>query len=210
MVIASSYKGIVISSYKQDRSRLMRNDRVDTAGARQSIDLPIGKAIIFSDGTGVNEILTAAEHPEREEWSLCGSDIKKSGLCGVDIEEWRLPGENPDDITEKAALQLQEYFHGKRKVFDIALSLTGTDFQIKVYRAMLDIPFGKTKSYGDVARAVGSPKGFRAVGGACHSNPIPFIVPCHRVIGSDGSLTGFGLGLDIKEFLLKLEGIEWK
>jgi len=165
----------------------MRNERVDTKGARQHLELPFGKAIVFSDGRGVCEILTYAESPKRDEWTQ--------------------PGDAPDRITEKAVKQLQEYFRGKRKVFDVPLSLHGTDFQIKVYKAMIDIPFGETKSYGDIARVIGSPKAFRAVGGACHSNPIPIIVPCHRVVGSDGSLTGFGLGLDVKKLLLDLEGI---
>ena len=167
----------------------MRKERIDLAGARQRIELPIGEVIIFSDGNGICEILAAAENPQRKEWLLAD--------------------DKPDKYTEKAAKQLREYFSGKRKLFDVKLSLSGTDFQLKVYKAMLDIPFGEVKSYGEIAKAVGSPKAARAVGGACHSNPVPFIVPCHRVLGSDNSLTGFGLGLDAKKLLLKLEGISW-
>lgn len=101
--------------------------------------------------------------------------------------------------------QLKEYFEKKRKVFDLPLDLIGTDFQKKVWEALLDIPFGKTKSYGDLARQLGDLKAVRAVGGALNKNPVPIIVPCHRVIGSSGDLTGFAGGLGTKHYLLRLE-----
>ncbi len=101
--------------------------------------------------------------------------------------------------------QLDEYFKGKRKKFSVPLLLDGTDFQKAVWRQLQRIPFGQTASYGDVARAVGSPQAFRAVGNANNKNRIPLIIPCHRVIGSDGKLVGFGSGIWRKEWLLDHE-----
>ncbi|MEJ2258876.1 MAG: methylated-DNA--[protein]-cysteine S-methyltransferase [Woeseiaceae bacterium] len=105
----------------------------------------------------------------------------------------------------EACRQLREYFAGERREFDLPLSLTGTEFQVSVLRALRDIPYGETVSYGDIARRVGRPKAVRAVGAANGRNPIPIVIPCHRVIGSTGDLTGFGGGLDTKEALLRLE-----
>jgi methylated-DNA-[protein]-cysteine S-methyltransferase len=104
--------------------------------------------------------------------------------------------------------QLREYFAGNLQTFDLPLDLRGTDFQKAVWSVLSAIPFGKTLTYGDVARNIGNPKAVRAVGGACGANPVPIIVPCHRVIGSNGSLTGFGGGVDLKREMLKLEGVE--
>lgn len=101
--------------------------------------------------------------------------------------------------------QLAEYFAGERKEFDLPLALHGTEFQISVLEALQEIPYGETTSYGVIAKRIGRPKAVRAVGAANGRNPIPIIVPCHRVIGSSGSLTGFGGGLDTKEALLRLE-----
>jgi methylated-DNA-[protein]-cysteine S-methyltransferase len=110
----------------------------------------------------------------------------------------------PDCMTQ-CLRQLTEYFEGRRQKFSIPLVLEGTDFQKAVWRQLQKIPFGKTASYGDVARAVGSPRAFRAVGNANNKNPIPLIIPCHRVIGSDGKLVGFGGGIWRKEWLLEHE-----
>ncbi len=101
--------------------------------------------------------------------------------------------------------QLEEYFAGQRREFSIPLDLRGTEFQLKCWRALLEIPYGETRSYGDLARAIGHPQAFRAVGMSNNRNPIAIIVPCHRVIASDGSLCGYGGGLDIKRKLLDLE-----
>ncbi len=103
------------------------------------------------------------------------------------------------------AAQLGEYFSGLRRVFDVPLHLGGTPFQRKAWEALLAIPFGKTATYKDIAAAVGNPNSTRAVGGANHRNPVSIIVPCHRVIGSDGRLTGYGGGLWRKEWLLAHE-----
>ena len=102
--------------------------------------------------------------------------------------------------------QLEEYFAGKRHEFTFALDLRGTDFQQRCWRALLDIPYGETRTYAQIARRVGRPQAFRAVGGANHDNPIAIVVPCHRVIASDGTLGGYGGGLPLKEKLLLLEG----
>ena len=104
-----------------------------------------------------------------------------------------------------ARQQLEEYFAGERTAFDLPLHLSGTDFQVQVLQELQRIPYGETTSYGDIAKRIGRPKAMRAVGAANGRNPIPIIVPCHRVIGSSGDLTGFGGGLATKEALLRLE-----
>lgn len=110
-----------------------------------------------------------------------------------------------DESFKQVAQQLREYFAGERKVFDLSIEPQGTAFQRDVWQALREIPFGETRSYADIARSIGNPKAVRAVGSANGNNPIAIIVPCHRVIGSNGSLTGFGGGLDSKRFLLALE-----
>lgn len=105
-----------------------------------------------------------------------------------------------------AERQLSDYFAGRRSTFDIALDMAGTDFQRAVWAALLTIPFGKTRSYADIARQIGRPTAFRAVGAANGRNPVSIITPCHRAIGSNGALTGFAGGLEAKAFLLALEG----
>ena len=101
--------------------------------------------------------------------------------------------------------QLREYFEGTRQVFDVPLALSGTPFQLKVWAALTDIPYGETITYGELAQRIGQPDAVRAVGAANGKNPVPIIVPCHRVIGSNGKLTGYGGGLPIKAALLDLE-----
>jgi methylated-DNA-[protein]-cysteine S-methyltransferase len=101
--------------------------------------------------------------------------------------------------------QLSAYFSGDLKTFSLDLHIEGTPFQLKVWQALREIPYGRTASYGEIARNVGNPKASRAVGGANHRNPLPIVIPCHRVIGANGRLVGFGGGLDVKEALLTLE-----
>jgi methylated-DNA-[protein]-cysteine S-methyltransferase len=110
-----------------------------------------------------------------------------------------------DDAFDDAAAQLGEYFAGERTEFDLDLELAGTDFQRQVWAALQTIPYGETRSYGEIANQIGKPGAFRAVGLANGRNPIGIIVPCHRVIGASGSLTGYGGGLDRKQLLLDLE-----
>lgn len=109
------------------------------------------------------------------------------------------------ELLDRAAGELEEYFAGSRREFDLPLEPKGTEFQLRVWAALRDIPYGGTRTYKDIAIAAGCPKGYRAVGMANHDNPISIIVPCHRVIGSSGKLTGYGGGLEIKEYLLELE-----
>lgn len=108
-------------------------------------------------------------------------------------------------LIKKAYEQLDEYFKGLRKNFDLPLLLEGSEFQVKVWKALMTIDYGKTATYGDIAKLIGSPKASRAVGGANNKNKIAIIIPCHRVIGSNGTLTGYAGGLGIKKYLLDLE-----
>ena len=112
--------------------------------------------------------------------------------------------EGPEVFAE-VIMQLDEYFSGERREFDLPLAPEGTEFQQQVWDGLLQIPYGTTWSYGELAQHIGNPKASRAVGAANGLNPIPIIIPCHRVIGSNGKLTGFGGGLETKQFLLQLE-----
>jgi methylated-DNA-[protein]-cysteine S-methyltransferase len=143
-------------------------------------------------------------------YRLCDIGIAEEdgAICHVFFNN----GKTPDSIEKtetpmikKAAQQLAEYFDGKRKTFNLPLALHGTNFQIEVWKALQNIPYGKTRSYGEVAAITGNPKASRAVGMANNRNPIVIIIPCHRVIGHNGSLTGFGGGLELKRQLLELE-----
>ena len=149
----------------------------------------------------------------------------RQGLVALEFDA-RLPGQqsirpNPRHLREEKmgiafehsarrmrsyVGQLEEYFAGERRAFTFRLDLRGTDFQLACWRALLAIPYGETRSYADIARAVGKPTAFRAVGMANNRNPIAIVVPCHRVIASDGRLCGYGGGLDVKRKLLELEG----
>ena len=110
-------------------------------------------------------------------------------------------------LVKEACRQLSEYLKGERKTFDLPLNPKGTDFQKCVWRALCDIPYGETRTYKQIAEAIGNPKAVRAVGMANNRNPITIIVPCHRVIGTNGKLVGYGGGLEMKEFLLRLEKV---
>ena len=141
------------------------------------IESPIGALTIVSDG----ESLTALRF---------GNTTR--GLCSC-------------PVLEQAAAQLAEYFAGTRRVFSVPLNAQGTDFQRSVWAALCEIGYGETASYAQIAARIGKPKVCRAVGSANHCNPIPIIIPCHRVIGKNGSMTGYAGGISIKEFLLNLE-----
>jgi len=146
--------------------------------------------------TPIGELLLAGEN---DALSMIG--FPKGSMRRDPESDW-IYNEKP---LAKARQQLQEYFAGNRKDFDLPLRLDGTEFQVKVLKALQKIPYGETVSYGEIAKRIGKPKAVRAVGAANGRNPIPIIVPCHRVIGSSGDLTGFGGGLDTKEALLRLE-----
>lgn len=165
---------------------MKKRKQPDTCNLRRScLRTPVGELELIEDGKGLCEL------------SFCHS------------ARGELIPEEETALLKEAKRQLNEYFSGERKKFDLPLSLSGTPFQIRDWQALLEIPYGETRSYGDIARAIGCPKGFRAVGMANRCNPIAIIIPCHRVIGSDGKLTGYAgknKALDIKEYLLKLEG----
>ena len=116
-----------------------------------------------------------------------------------------LPEEKPSTLTATACAQITNYFSGKLQAFDLPLAFEGTDFQQQVWLELLNIPYGKTISYGELAEKIGNKKSVRAVGAANGKNRIPIIVPCHRVIAANGKLQGFALGLDVKRYLLNLE-----
>lgn len=120
----------------------------------------------------------------------------------IEINGWQL---KETDLLKEAGKQLKEYFDGKRKNFELPLAPRGTEFQQKVWKALQEIPYGETRSYGEIAKRIGNSKAARAVGMANNRNPISILIPCHRVIGANGKLVGYGGGLHIKEYLLKLE-----
>ena len=139
--------------------------------------------------------------------------ISNKGLVALEFRRDGFPRKSKSISWERSpskaapfAAELTEYFAGRRREFTFPLDLRGTPFQLACWRALLAIPYGETRSYADIARAVGKPQAFRAVGMANNRNPIAIVVPCHRVIASDGTLCGYGGGLDVKRRLLELEG----
>jgi methylated-DNA-[protein]-cysteine S-methyltransferase len=133
-----------------------------------------------------------------------GTAITKIQFIGKEIQE-ELVKENDTELLKETMKQLGEYFEGKRDSFDLPLEPKGTEFQKKVWNALIEIPYGQTKSYGEVAKVIGNEKASRAVGMANNKNPIPIIIPCHRVIGANGKLVGYAGGLDLKQKLIQLE-----
>ncbi len=142
------------------------------------------------------------------------ADTSADNADSASTTEIEVPGSNnhtpkPQALTEAMRwpyAELTEYLDGKRKIFTFPYQLTVTPFERRVYQGLLQIPYGQVSTYKDIAIGAGSPKGFRAVGQAAHKNPLPLLIPCHRVIGSNHKLTGFAGGLGVKEGLLKLEG----
>ena len=148
------------------------------------VESPVGELLIVADEAAVRMIgFREGQHP------------------GSVKEGWRQGG----SLVAEVGRQLDEYFEGRRRQFDLPLAPSGTPFQLRAWKALQDIPYGATRSYGEQARAMGQPKAVRAVGAANGRNPIAIVVPCHRVIGGDGRLTGYGGGLDVKQYLLELE-----
>jgi len=146
--------------------------------------------------TPIGELLIAGE-----DGALSMIGFPKGSMRREPEPDWIF---NENQLAD-ACEQLTEYFAGERRDLDIPLKLSGTEFQVSVLEALQEIPYGETASYGEIAKQIGRPKAVRAVGAANGRNPIPIVVPCHRVIGSTGDLTGFGGGLDTKEALLRLE-----
>jgi O-6-methylguanine DNA methyltransferase len=154
----------------------------------QQMDSPVGQLLLAATEKGLRRLHFQSGEPLR-------------------------PGQNEIWIESEIALrpyqeQLLAYFRGELREFTFNLDLVGTAFQKKCWEALLRVPYGTTCSYRDLAQAVGSPRGFRAVGQANHNNPVAIVVPCHRVVGADGSLTGYGGGMENKEKLLRLEGVD--
>ena len=147
---------------------------------------PVGQLKLVASDKGLAAILWENDSPKRVRLNIVGEDQRHPVLAE----------------TER---QLNEYFAGKRKTFTVPLDFNGTEFQKSVWKALLKIPFGQTRSYGEIAKSLGNPKVVRAVGAANGKNPISIIAPCHRVIGSTGQLTGFAGGLKVKARLLSLE-----
>lgn len=136
---------------------------------------------------------------------VCALDSANTDKFTVETGEERKECGEQLALLKQAAKELSEYFQGKRQSFTVPIRTEGTDFQRRVWEALCRIPYGETRTYGEIARQIGSPKGARAVGMACNRNPIMLIVPCHRVVGSDGKLVGFAGGLAMKETLLRME-----
>lgn len=148
-------------------------------------ETPVGILEIEENGSGITKVHFSSE--EERNSLIEKPELKETALI------------------KKAAKQLKEYFAGKRKLFELPLEPEGTEFQKKVWDALLKIPYGETRSYGQIAEQIGNKKASRAVGMANNKNPIAIIVPCHRVVGANGSLTGYAGGLNIKGILLNLE-----
>lgn len=148
------------------------------------IDSPVGTILLAADRQGLRHIVFAHE-----------------GRAAEAEPGW----EEDSSFLEKPARQLGAYFERGLKNFDLHLNPVGTPFQLQVWKALAEIPYGRTVTYGQLARSIGRPNACRAVGAANGQNPLPIVLPCHRVIGADGSLTGYGGGLAVKEALLRLE-----
>ena len=159
---------------------------------------PVGPLFLASSGRG----LVALEFDAR----LPGQQTIRPNPRELRAESKYVRFEYSEADLRMFVRELEEYFAGKRREFGFPLDLRGTEFQLACWRALLAIPFGETRTYADIARSVGRPQGFRAVGMANNRNPIAIAVPCHRVIASDGTLCGYGGGLEVKRKLLELEG----
>ncbi len=155
----------------------------------QFLDSPVGQLKLVAHETALVAVLWENENPNR---------VRLAAL----VEDLQHP------ILLKTAQQLNEYFAGKRQQFDLPLDFEGTAFQQQVWRALLTIPFGETRSYKQIAEQIGNVKAVRAVGAANGKNPISIIAPCHRVVGANGKLVGFAGGLENKEILLKIEKLQ--
>lgn len=155
---------------------------------------PLGTLLIGSFG----ECLCLCDYEQG--WHQSENEKRLKRLLKAEFVEGTSP------VIEQTIEQLNEYFRGERKTFDLPLLPVGTDFQLKVWRALQDIPYGETITYAEEAARIGRPRSFRAVANANGRNPIAIVIPCHRVIGSNGTLTGYGGGMEAKQFLLELEG----
>ena len=176
---------------------------------------PVGPLFLAASGRGLVALEFDARLPGQQTIRPNPRDLRSENNRGTEnqrssessrAEANGVRFEESDSAMRPYIHELEEYFAGQRREFSFALDLRGTDFQLACWRALLAIPYGETRTYADIARAVARPKGFRAVGMANNRNPVAIVVPCHRVIASDGTLCGYGGGLDLKRKLLELEG----
>ena len=171
------------------------------------IETPIGQVLLASDGEALTGLYTA-EHkggPQAISGFSDGSSSASRAFSSLPTASWAAGDDIP--VLQEAHRQLDAFFAGKLKDFDLPLKPTGTPFQRTVWDQLIRIPFGQTISYGELAKRIGQPTASRAVGLANGSNPISIVIPCHRVIGANGSLTGYGGGIDRKKWLLEHEGV---
>jgi O-6-methylguanine DNA methyltransferase len=177
-----------------------------------TVTSPVGPLFLAASGHGLVALEFDARLPgqqtirpnPRDLRSERGSESERSTSDRARNKGIRF--EESERAVRPYARELEEYFAGHRREFSFPLDLRGTEFQLACWRALREIPYGETRTYADIARAVGKPTGFRAVGMANNRNPVAIVVPCHRVIASDGTLCGYGGGLDVKRKLLELEG----
>lgn len=163
------------------------------------MDSPIGPLVLASSGTEAGQGLC---HIEFGRFDEAADKLVSWSERWYGVRDWQ----RDPEALENVSVQLRAYFNGKLRRFDLPLDLQGTPFQRRVWQALTEVPFGEAWSYKDIGESIGSPKAVRAVGGANNRNPVPIIVPCHRVIGADGAMVGYGGGLHIKTFLLQHEG----
>lgn len=168
-----------------------------------TVNSPVGPLFLAASEKGLVALEFDARLPGQQTIRPNPRDLRKERKR---TGSWSVTFEGSPSAMSPYARELEEYFSGQRRTFSFPLDLRGTEFQRACWRALVAIPYGETRSYADIARVVGRPQGFRAVGMANNRNPIAIVVPCHRVIASDGTLCGYGGGLDIKRRLLELEG----
>jgi methylated-DNA-[protein]-cysteine S-methyltransferase len=185
-----SNRGAYIQEVKSQRKGAHManvNRRTHKRYVYKTMDSPVGRLKLVATDEGLAAILWENDRPHRVR-------------LNIDAED------NGHPVLVEAGRQLEEYFAGRRKAFALTLDVAGTAFQRQVWNALLAIPFGETRSYGQIAAQIGRPRAVRAVGAANGRNPLSIVAPCHRVIASTGKLTGFAGGLDVKARLLALEG----
>lgn len=161
----------------------------------REVESPVGELVLCASESGICNLAFGKAGdvlPVLNRWAQ-----KQFGASALEADP---------HVLNEAARQLEEYFGGRRKAFELPLDLRGTPFQQKVWSSLARIPYGEVRSYKQVAEDIGSPKAVRAVGGANNRNPLAIIIPCHRVIGTDGTMTGYGGGLHVKHTLLRHEG----
>lgn len=160
---------------------------IETCFSRRTYEAPFGVLTVVGSDLGIRYV-------------MFDNDAHPKPLERLHISDTDIHGSVNDAIT-----QLREYFDGSRRDFELPLDLQGTEFQVAAWNALADIPYGRTASYGQQAASIGRPKAVRAIGGANGRNPVAIVLPCHRIVGADGSLTGFGGGIAVKKWLLDHE-----